>query len=414
MAPKANERSPLAIIFVTVLVDLIGFGIVIPVLPLYAERFGASAAVIGMLLGVYSAMTFIFSPVLGHLSDRVGRRPVLLFSIIGTSLGFLLMGLAHTLWLLFLARIIDGVSGGNISTAQAYIADITSPEDRSKRMGLLGAAFGLGFIIGPALGGLMSRFSPEAPFFLAAGLAAANAIALYFRLPESLSAEHRSDVSTRPSITRLFEEQGSWQLTAVLATTFFATVAFALLTAIYTLFSSHRFQLDATHNGYIFAYLGVLGAVIQGGLLGRLVRVAGDKRLAVLGTVFLALSLFALPMSSTVFILMAASTGMAIGNSLSTPTLSALASKCVGPQWQGRIFGVTQSVSSLARIVGPILGGWLLSRDDSMARISASYAYPYGRTPFWTGGVIMVVAFVVSLSIGSVREMARTAASEGD
>ncbi len=410
----AKGRSPLAIIFVTVLIDLIGFGIVIPVLPLYAERFGASAAVIGMLLGVYSAMTFIFSPILGHLSDRVGRRPVLLLSIIGTSIGFLAMGLAHALWLLFVARIIDGISGGNISTAQAYIADITPPEERSKRMGLLGAAFGLGFVIGPALGGWMSRLSPEAPFFLAAAMAAANAVALFFLLPESLSAENRSHVSARPSVTKLFEEQGSWRLTAVLSTIFFATVAFALLTTIYTLFSWHRFQLDATHNGNILAYMGVIGAIIQGGLLGRLVRVAGDKKLAVIGTVFLAASLFAFPLSSSVLMLVFITTGMAIGNSLATPTLNGLASKCVGPQWQGRIFGVTQSVSSLARIVGPVLGGWLLSRDDAVASVAAGYAYPYGRTPFWTGGFIMIVAFMVSLTIDSVRELSPKVVVEGD
>ena len=406
-------RSPLAIIFITVLIDLIGFGIVIPVLPLYADRFGASAAVIGMLLGVYSAMTLVFSPVLGHVSDRVGRRPVLLFSIIGSSIGFLVMGFAHALWLLFLGRIIDGISGGNISTAQAYIADVTPPEERSKRMGLLGAAFGLGFVIGPALGGWMSRISPEAPFFLAAAMAAANAIALFFVLPESLSEEHRSKASARPSMTRLFEEQGSWQLTAVLLTIFIATVAFALLTTIYTLFTWHRFELDATHNGNILAYMGIIGAVIQGGLLGRLVRVAGDRRLAVIGTVLLAASLFAFPLTSSVLTLLLATSGMAIGNSLATPTLNGLASKCVGPQWQGRVFGVTQSVSSLARIVGPVLGGWLLSRDDAVARVG-SYLYPYGRTPFWTGGFIMIVAFMVSLTIGYARELSPKAVAEGD
>ena len=206
----AKTRSPLVIIFITIFIDLVGFGIVIPVLPLYAERYGASEATIGILLAVYSAMQFIFAPILGKLSDRVGRRPVLLVSLIGTSIGFLLMGfaplmpvglalfgLAPTLIWLFVARIIDGISGGNISTAQAYIADVTLPEERSKGMGLIGAAFGLGFVFGPMIGGVLSYISPEAPFFFAAALAAANATALYFLLPESLAVEHRSEARHR-------------------------------------------------------------------------------------------------------------------------------------------------------------------------------------------------------------------------
>src|ERR1044071_2174967 len=238
----AKSRSPLVIIFITIFIDLIGFGIVIPVLPLYAERYHASEAVVGLMLASYSMMQFVFAPILGRLSDRVGRRPVLLVSLLGTSLGFLLMGFAHripfgvalfglspvVIWL-FLARIIDGISGGNISTAQAYIADVTPPDDRAKGMGLIGAAFGLGFIFGPAIGGLMSALSPEAPFYFAAALAAANATALYFLLPESLAAEHRNQARRRLTISQVLEESGSWQLKAVMGTYFFATVAFAML-----------------------------------------------------------------------------------------------------------------------------------------------------------------------------------------
>src|SRR5499433_3698267 len=195
-----KERSPLVIIFITVFIDLVGFGIVIPILPLYAERMHASPAVIGLLLAVYSAMQFIFAPILGKLSDSVGRRPVLLARIVGSAIGFLIMGLAGSLWLLFLARIIDGITGGNISTAQAYIADITPPEKRSSGMGLIGAAFGLGFIFGPAIGGLLSHISLGAPFIFASALAACNAVALFFLLPESLAAEHRLPAGDRTPI----------------------------------------------------------------------------------------------------------------------------------------------------------------------------------------------------------------------
>jgi multidrug resistance protein len=388
----AKGRSPLVLIFVTVFIDLVGFGIVIPILPLYAEHMHASPAVIGMLLAVYSAMQFIFAPILGKLSDRVGRRPVLLASIVGSSIGFLIMGLAGSLWLLFAARITDGITGGNISTAQAYIADVTPPEKRSSGMGLIGAAFGLGFILGPAIGGLLSHVSLGAPFIFAAALAACNAVGIYFLLPESLSREHRASARERESVIKVFRESGNKQLAAVSATYFFGTVGFALLTAIYPLFTEARLGFDATHNGYIFAYLGIIGAIIQGGLIGRLSKRFGDKSLAVAGTFILTASLFLLPMSSTLTILLLASTGFAIGNSFVTPTLNAMASRSVNASWQGRVLGVMQSAASLARIIGPVVGGVLLSQQD---RSSSSY----GRAPFWTAGVIMFVALIVAMTL---------------
>src|SRR5882724_1852461 len=185
----ASNRSSLLLIFTTVFIDLIGFGIVIPVLPIYAEKFHASPLTIGFLLASFSLFQFFATPVLGRLSDKYGRRPILFLSLAGTSVAFLTMGLATSLWLLFAARILDGITGGNISTAQAYIADITTPENRAKGLGMIGAAFGLGFIVGPALGGLLSDFSYTAPFFFASALAAANAILLYFRLPETVKRD---------------------------------------------------------------------------------------------------------------------------------------------------------------------------------------------------------------------------------
>lgn len=403
----AKSRSPIVIIFITIFIDLIGFGIVLPVLPLYAERYNASETVIGLMIASYSATQFIFAPILGRLSDRVGRRPVLLVSLIGTSLGFLLMGFAHVLpvglslfglaptivWL-FIARIIDGISGGNISTAQAYIADVTPPDQRSKGMGLIGAAFGLGFIFGPAIGGLMSHFSPEAPFFFAAALAAINATALYFLLPESLAAEHRSEANRRTTISQVLEESGSQQLKPLMATYFFATLAFAMLTSTYALFTNHRFHFDAIHTGYMFTYVGVIGAIIQGGLLGRLVKAFGEKTLAVIGTVIFATSLFALPLSSTLLMLILTSTGIAIGNSFVTPTLNGMASKSVSPSLQGRVLGAMASAGSLARVFGPALGGWLLSRD-------ADTDFLYGKTIYWVSGVIMLIALGLAVMLHS-------------
>jgi len=394
----AKNRSPLAIIFVTILIDLIGFGIVIPILPLYADHFGASATTVGFLLAVYSTMQFICSPILGRLSDRVGRRPVLLLSILGTSLGFLIMGLARTLWLLFLARILDGVTGGNISTAAAYIADVTPPEERSRGMGLIGAAFGMGLIIGPAVGGLMSRISMAAPFLFASALAAANTVALYLLLPESLKEEHR-DQARRASILKIVSESVGWQLRGVLMTAFFATLAFSMLTATLALFTNKNadFLYDATHNGYLFAYMGLIGATIQGGLIGRLSRAFGDKTLAVAGALLTAAGMFLLPISPTLSLLALACTAIGIGNSLLTPTLNALASKAVDAASQGSVLGVMSSVGSLARILGPPFGGWLLSRD------LAAQAAHFGRTPYWTTAIIMLVGFVVALTLRTPR-----------
>src|ERR1044071_9901638 len=191
------KRSPLVVIFTTVFIDLVGFGIVIPVLPYYAEgtAFNATPRTVGLLFASYSIMQLIFSPVLGGLSDKRGRRPVLLLSIIGTGIGFLVLGFATSIFMLFVGRILDGITGGNISTAQAYIADITTKENRAKGMGLIGAAFGLGFIFGPAIGGILSQWGVAVPFFFAAGLCFANATLLYFTLPETITRDHPARMS---------------------------------------------------------------------------------------------------------------------------------------------------------------------------------------------------------------------------
>jgi len=391
--PVTRFRSPRALIFGTIFLDLVGFGIVIPVLPLYAERFGASPLVIGLLLGIYSAMQCLFAPILGRLSDRVGRRPVLLLSVIGTSAGFLLMGLANSLWLLFAARVIDGVTGGNISTAQAYIADVTPPEQRSRGMGLIGAAFGLGFIFGPAIGGLLSHVSLAAPFFFAAFLAAANAVAIYCLLPESLPVGRRNQARERASFATLFRQARQRPLGIILAAYFFTTVSFSLLTATYALFTERRFGYTAAQTGYIFAGQGLLGAIIQGGLLGWLVRAFGDKKLVMAGTATLALSLFLLPMGTTTAFLLLVTTGVAIGHSLALAPLNGLASKSVDGASQGRVLGMMQSAASFARIVGPVLGGWLLNYD------LLHLAKAFGRMAYSAGGMVALLAVGLAIAL---------------
>ena len=273
------KRSPLFVIFITVFIDLVGFGIVIPVLPFYAEgtSFGASPREVGLLFASYSIMQLVFAPVLGRLSDKYGRRPILLISLLGTSVGFLILGFATTLWMLFLGRIIDGISGGNISTAQAYIADVTTKEDRAKGMGLIGAAFGLGFVFGPAIGGILSRWGINVPFLFAGGLAFANAILLYFTLPETITPDHpaRASAASGRGWGQLVTALKNSRLAMVLTIYFLSIVAFSIMTATFSLFLMFRFGYDAFHNGWIFAFVGMISAFIQGGLIGRLVKKFG-------------------------------------------------------------------------------------------------------------------------------------------
>src|SRR6266516_3672753 len=279
------KRSPLLVIFITVFIDLVGFGIVIPVLPYYAEgtRFNATPRMVGVLFASYSIMQLVFSPVLGRLSDKYGRRPVLLLSILGTSLGFLILGLATTLWMLFLGRIIDGISGGNISTAQAYIADVTTKEDRAKGMGLIGAAFGLGFVFGPAIGGVLSRWGINVPFIFAGSLAFANAMLLYFVLPETVTPDHpaRASAATGRGWGQLLKSFRNVRLSLILTIYFLSIVAFSIMTASFSLFLMFRFGFDAFHNGWIFAFVGIISAFIQGGLIGRLVKRFGEPSLVI-------------------------------------------------------------------------------------------------------------------------------------
>jgi DHA1 family tetracycline resistance protein-like MFS transporter len=394
----SKRKASLAVIFGIVFIDLVGFGIVIPVLPLYAERFGASPLVIGLLLAVYSLMSFLFAPVLGRLSDRIGRRPVLLVSILGSSLGFLIMGLAGSLPLLFLGRIIDGITGGNISTAQAYIADITPPHERSKGMGLIGAAFGLGFIFGPAIGGVMSHFSLAAPLLFAAALAALNGAAVYLFLPESRSKESRAVRAESVSPAQMVKAARGSPLALVLGAYFFSTVAFSLLTATYPLFASHRFGYGAPEVGYIFAGMGVVGVIIQGGLMGLLSRAFGDIRLASIGAVLLAAGLGALPLSPSAPVLFLATGMIGLGHALVVTPLNGLASRVSGASEQGKVLGMMQSSSSLARIAGPVLGGWMLNLD--LLRVEAHY----GRAPYWTAAVIILVACGLTLCIRAAGE----------
>ena len=393
MTVLASKRSlsPVLIIFLTIFIDMVGFGIVIPILPLYSLHFGAEPWQIGLLFASFSLAQLISAPVLGRLSDRFGRRPILILSMLGTAFSFIILGLAHSLWMLFLGRIVDGISGANISTAQAYIADVTPLDKRSAAMGMIGAAFGLGFVFGPAIGGLLGHYSIELPFFVAGGLALLNTVALWLFLPESLTEENRKlHPAAGTSIWKTLREAKNTPLGTLMMCSLLSTMAFSLMTALFTLFTQQRLKWHAQENGLLFAYIGILGVIIQGGMLRRLVPRTGEKPLIIIGSIVLCISSILLPISSNLALIILASSGLSIGNSLTTPMLSGLASKSADAQSQGAVMGLMQSIASLGRMLGPALGGVLLNYDW------LNPSHPYGITPFWFAAILMLFAIVAA------------------
>jgi DHA1 family tetracycline resistance protein-like MFS transporter len=395
------SRRPLqyGTIFLTCFIDILGFGIVIPVLPLYAEHFGATAWQTGWLVGIFSLAQFFFAPIWGRISDQVGRKPVLVIGLVGTVAGYVLMGLAHSVTALLVARLIAGISGANISAAQAYLADISAPEERAKAMGLLGAAFGMGFVFGPALGGWAgATFNYAAPMYIAAGLAALNVCSVLVVLPES---HHPGQEPRRRErlFPTLFSHVEKRTFLWCVASYFLVIVGFSIMTTLFALLLSHRFGMDAKQTGYILGGLGVIGVIIQGLLIGRLVRRFGEPRLALAGAIGMSAGLAWLAVSGSVATMIAGTVLIGIGNSLLMPTLSALASRSAEAAWQGRALGVMQSGGSLARWLGPLIAGALLS----VPLTGASYAF----LPILVSSGVLVVAVGVIVGLNRARSSER-------
>lgn len=357
--------SRLAIIFLTIFIDLIGFGIVLPLLPFYALDFGASPTIIGLLVAIHPAMQFLFGPVWGRLSDRLGRRPILLLGLLGSAVSYLIFGLATDLAWLFASRIMQGIAGANIPVAQAYIADVTDHENRTRGMGLVGAAFGLGFIAGPAIGGALSRWGYAVPGFFAAALSFANAVAAVFYLPESLSDDARARalaVRSRGLLGRLKLALSFGKRPAVgtiMGIYVLVTFVFAAFTTVFPLWLGVRLGYDAQHAGYLLAYLGLLMATVQGRLIGPLARRAGERKLLLVGTVTLVGAYALLPLGVALWLLCVLLVPLALGTGLNWPTLTSLASQYTEADRQGAILGVMQSLSALGRMVGAVWGGWI-------------------------------------------------------
>ncbi|MFB6184990.1 MAG: MFS transporter [Haloarculaceae archaeon] len=431
-----NRRRALLTLFVVVFVDLLGFGILIPVIPLYAEAYGASEFVGSLLIASYSGMQFLAAPLLGRISDRRGRRPVLLLSLTGSVLAWTLFGAAPrlavgavpVLAVLFLSRLLAGAMGGNIAAAQAYIADVTPPEDRAKGLGLLGAAFGLGFVFGPAIGGLVSsppvvaivgRLAPTVvpvskftlPSFAAALITATNLVAAVAFLPESRRRDRESTVvpDRRGRVAVLVDALRTPVLGALVVAFFTASFAFSALESQFVFFTNDLFGYGPAANAYLLAYLGVVIAVVQGRLVGPLVARFGEYRLAVAGAAIQVVTLAAVPVAPTlgwlvppvgpvsaslpvvpagVLVLLANLTVLATGNALTNVSLNALVSTSVDENTQGGAFGLTQSAGSLARTVGPTTAGAL-----------------YTGVGYWLPFLVGGLAFLpVLATLGRVRD----------
>jgi len=368
-------------IILVVFIDLLGFSLILPLLPYYAEKYGATQFITGLLVASYAAMQLIGAPLLGRLSDRYGRRPVLLASVFGTFLGFLLLGFADNigsalanafnpqaanmfvLAILFISRMIDGLTGGNLSVAQAYISDVTNAQSRSKGLGMIGAAFGLGFIIGPATGGILSQYGYAIPGFVAAVLSFGNLLLIYLWLPESLTEEKRAEMTEKkPAVTLAALGKALTRpfTGALLTTRFFFGLAFAIFQTVFTLYALQKFNLQARDTGFILTYVGVLSVIVQGFLMGRLTKRYREDILILVGGGMMTLSLIGWALAPSVFWLLVVLTPTAISGGVLNTLLSSTLTKAVEPQEVGGILGLGSAIESATRIFAPIIGGFLL------------------------------------------------------
>jgi DHA1 family tetracycline resistance protein-like MFS transporter len=392
--------SPLLVVVLIVLVDLLGFAIVMPLLPPFAEHYGFSKTQIGLILAAYPACQLFAGPILGRLSDRYGRRPVLAVSQAGTAISFVILALSHDFWVMLLARGLDGALGGNILVAQAYIADITPPENRARNYGLIGAAFGIGFVLGPILGATMLAMpvSPlwqlRLPFLAAAVLSTIAWVLVLFRLPESLdmTAAGRTEarVLSRRGVldTIRLPKVGMIVLVGALV-----TLAFAALEGTFTLFMQGKLGWSSRRAAFGFAFLATASAVVQGGLIRRLVPKYGEPRLILVGIATLAVGLALMASVENAPTLLTAALIIGVGYGLSSPSISGLLSRFTPPTEQGAVFGVLTSAQTLARLINYVAANRLLDRIGLSA-------------PFWEASIVAVVAFLFAVVVVRSRKPA--------
>lgn len=356
---KKNNK-PLFTIFLIVFVDLLGFGIVLPLLPYIAEKYSATPFTIGILGATYSLFQLLAGPLLGRLSDRYGRKKLLAISQIGSAIGYLILGLANNLPLLFLARIIDGITGGNISIAQAYIADITTKENRAKGMGIIGAAFGLGFIFGPAIGGFLAKYNYSYPGYFAMIVSLITVFLTIFTLPETVSgAEREKEPKAQITFKAFWEVANAANIQYLIIVFFLMNSAFSMMQGTFALWTQKRFNFGPEQNGYVFAFVGIIAVIAQLKLLPILVKKFKERALLNYSTFFFCLGFGLIPFVPNPWYLLITQAFIVFGNSMANPAIQALASESVPKEEYGETLGFLQSAGSLGRIVGPVMGGWL-------------------------------------------------------
>jgi len=382
-----KKKLPLLIIFLTIFIDLLGFGLVIPILPFYAEHYGASAFHIGLLSMSYSLMQFIFAPIWGRISDRTGRRPVLLLCLIGTAIGHLFFAFADSLVMLFIARSLTGIAAASIPVAMAYISDVTTTESRAKGMGLVGAAFGLGFIFGLAIGGILSQYGFPVPIYFASLLSATASLLAYFLLPESFTpGELKNLEDNKFNFKNLKSALNNPAIGILFIIFFMITLSFANLESMFALFTEKKYGFDATANGYIFAVIGIISAITQGMLIGPLVNKFGEKRLITTSILLLGSGFILFPLANTIYSFLPVVALISFSIGVHNPSVITLISKNTPPEKQGGILGINQSLGSLARVLGPVWGGFFFDQ------VSIGF-------PFISAGILILLIFFISFRL---------------
>jgi MFS transporter, DHA1 family, tetracycline resistance protein len=390
---STRERVPLPpgymTLWTTVALDLIGFGIVVPILGRYAERFGANGFEVGLLFASFSLAQLICAPLLGRLSDRIGRKPVIIISLVGTAVGSLITGAAGAMWVLFLGRIIDGASGGSLSVAQAAVADISTPEQRPKLVGMMSAAFGVGFVLGPAIGGLSALGGPHVPFYVAAALASVNAVAALIRLPETRVGERRS----RPPVTT--PRDGVLRQLAVVG--FVAMFAFAAFEATFALFGSRRFDLTEASTAVVFLGIGLVLVAVQGFGYSRIVARFGVGPVLRGSFVVVGVGLLVLAAATTWPVLIVALVLLAVGQGCVSPSITTIVSDRAPADQRGLALGFQQSATAVARVLGPPSAGLMFDHVGV-------------PSPYLAGAILCAVAIVLVLLWGLHRSPVRASA----
>lgn len=380
MSSFMKPNRTLLILFSVVVLDLIGFGIVVPILPFYAKQYGANATTLGLLLTSYSAMQFAFSSIWGKLSDKIGRKPLMILTMGGSCAALIVLGTANSLFMLFVGRILSGIFAANISVASAYVADVTTEENRAKGMGLIGAAFGVGFLLGPALGGILSPYGYHVPILTAAVLTAINMLYAAWRLPEP--EKHHHVVPEEMVKIKVLSHRPILKLCSVY---FIFTLAVTQLEAIFAFFMMHRFNYDAMHVAYVLALMALIMIAIQGGLIRILTQKYGENLLLISGALILTLAFIFIPKSTTVALLLLPLGLASIGRGIGQPALMSLVSKKSPAHMKGAVMGTFQASASLGRVIGPLIAGFLYDA--------------WQPSPFYFAAAMMALVFVLATTL---------------